>query len=341
MTSAAMTRVLGRSGIEVSALGLGSWAIGGPWTFMGTPGGWSQTDDGESVRAIQAAVDLGVTFFDTAANYGAGHSEEVLGRALRGKRSRVVLATKFGYDVDEGAAEVRPYDDDEVGGDVAARVKADLAASLRRLGTDYVDVFQLHVGGLRIERALEVRDVLEGLVQDGTIRTYGWSTGQVDAVRRFAEGPGCGVVQHGLSVLDRGEEAMLGLCEELHLGSINRSPLGMGLLTGKFTARDTFARDDVRSAAQWHPGFADGRPSPAYLGRLEAVREVLTSGGRTVGQGALCWIWARSELTVPIPGFKTVRQVEENAAAMQHGPLAANQLDEIDAILGADEPVSV
>src|SRR5215207_2066045 len=104
------TRTLGRSGIEVSALGLGCWAIGGPWTFLGSPGGWSQVDDVESTAAIWRALDLGVTFFDTAANYGAGHSEEVLGRTLGHRRADVVLATKFGYQVDEADAAVKPYD---------------------------------------------------------------------------------------------------------------------------------------------------------------------------------------------------------------------------------------
>ena len=107
----------------------------------------------------------------------------------------------------------------------------------------------------------------------------------------------------------------------------------MGLLTGKFAPGSTFPADDVRHAAQWHPGFADGRPTADWLTRLTAIRDVLTSDGRTVAQGALAWIWARSPRTVPIPGFRTVRQVEENCQAMAAGPLNAGQLAEIDAIL--------
>jgi aryl-alcohol dehydrogenase-like predicted oxidoreductase len=331
------TRTLGRSGIEVSALGLGCWAIGGPWTFLGSPGGWSQVDDAESTVAIRRALDLGVTFFDTAANYGAGHSEEVLGRALAHRRADIVLATKFGYQVDEQAAAVAPYDGNEENGDVARRVRADLQASLRRLGTDYLDVYQLHVGGLALDRAREVRDVLESLVAEGSIRTYGWSTGRVDAMRAFADGPSCGVVQHGLSVLDRDDEGMLRLCHELNLGSINRSPLGMGLLTGKFAADTRFAEDDVRGSAAWHAGFQSGRPSTAYLDRLAAVRDVLTSSGRTLAQGALAWIWGRSPLTVPIPGFKTVAQVEDNCGALDKGPLSVDQMAQVDEILGLPE----
>lgn len=333
------TRRLGRSGIEVSALGLGGWAIGGPWTFLGAPGGWSQVDDDESVRAIRRALELGITFFDTAANYGAGHSEEVLGRALGSHRDEVVVATKFGYQVDPAAAAVTLYDDEE-NADVARRVTADLRASLGRLRTDYIDVYQLHVGGLSKDRALDVRDTLEGLVAQGTIRTYGWSTNRPGAMREFAARPGCGVAQHGLSVLDRDEEDMLALCHELDLGSINRSPLGMGLLTGKFTTESTFGPDDQRAVAAWHRGFRNGRPTADYLGRLAAVREILTSSGRTLAQGALAWIWGRSPLTVPIPGFKTVAQVEENAATLERGPLATQEMAQIETLLAQSEPSS-
>jgi aryl-alcohol dehydrogenase-like predicted oxidoreductase len=327
------TRTLGRSGIQVSALGLGCWAIGGPWTLNGSPAGWSRVDDAESKRAIQRALDMGVNFFDTAANYGAGHSERLLGKTLKGRRDQVVIATKFGYRVDEAAKEVRHYDDKEEESDVASRLRDDLEASLKRLDTDYIDVYQLHVWGLTIERALQARDVLEELVKEGKIRTYGWSTDRTEAVKAFSTSPNCGVVQQQLSVLD-GNMALLALCKELDLASINRGPLGMGVLTGKFAPDSKFKDDDVRKHANWHPGFQDGRPTQAWLDALDAIREVLTSDGRTLAQGALAWIWGRSEKTVPIPGFKTVKQVEENCQAMQFGPLTPEQMGEIDRILG-------
>jgi aryl-alcohol dehydrogenase-like predicted oxidoreductase len=331
--TAAFTRVLGRSGIEVSALGMGCWAIGGPWTFNGAPAGWSQVDDAESLRALARAFDLGVTFFDTAANYGAGRSERVLGHAFRQRRDEIVIATKFGYDVNEQDQSVVSYGDVEADTDVASRLRKDLEASLQRLDTDYIDVYQLHVWGLSIERALEARDVLEELVTEGLIRTYGWSTDRADAVRAFSTLPGCGVVQQGLSVLDEGTAELLALCDELDLASINRGPLGMGLLTGKFSPASTFAADDQRHVAQWHPGFRDGKPTAEWLDKLAAIRDVLTSEGRTLAQGALAWIWARSPRTVPIPGFKTVAQVEENAGALAAGPLTPDQMAEIDRIL--------
>jgi aryl-alcohol dehydrogenase-like predicted oxidoreductase len=327
------TRTLGRSGIKISAMGLGCWAVGGPWTLDGSPAGWSGVDDTESLRAIHRGFELGVTFFDTAANYGAGHSERLLAQAFKGRRDKVVIATKFGYHVDEVAKTVVHYDDREEDGNVASRLRADVESSLKRLDTDYIDLYQLHVWGLSIERALEVREVLEDLVKLGKIRAYGWSTDRTDAIKIFSTLPSCSTVQQQLSVLD-GNMELLALCEEWNLASINRGPLGMGLLTGKFIPTSTFADDDVRHHANWHPGFKNGKPTQEWVDKLASIREVLTSGGRTLSQGALAWIWARSPKTIPIPGFKTVAQVEENCKAMEFGPLNTDQMTEIDHILG-------
>ncbi len=330
-----MKRTLGKSGIEVSAVGMGCWAIGGTWKFLDGEAGWGEIDDDESIRAIHAALDAGATLFDTAANYGCGHSERILGKALHGKRDQVVIATKFGYVVDEKAKNVLPYDGDEEHGDIVSHLRADCEASLKRLDTDVIDVFQLHVWGYDLEKSVAVREELEALVRDGKIRTYGWSTDRLDAVRSFAEGPNCGVAQQQLNVFD-GNLELLRACDELNLGSLNRGPLGMGILTGKFTPETTFGSDDVRHSAEWFEGFKDGKPNPEWLKRLEAIREILTTNGRTLAQGALAWIWGASERTVPIPGFKNVKQVQENAGAMQFGPLTPDQMNEIDNILGRD-----
>jgi aryl-alcohol dehydrogenase-like predicted oxidoreductase len=332
-----MKRTLGKSGIEVSAVGMGCWAIGGPWKFLGNTAGWGQIDDDESIRAVHAALDAGATLFDTAANYGAGHSERILGKALQGKRDRAVIATKFGYVVDEENKTVQPHDGDEEHGEIASHLRANCEASLKRLDTDVIDVYQLHVWGYDLELSDAVREALEALVREGKIRTYGWSTDRLDAVQRFAQGPNCGVVQQQLNVFD-GNLELLRACDDLDLASLNRGPLGMGILTGKFTPQTTFSKDDVRHGVEWFEGFKDGKPNPQWLKRLEAIREILTSGGRTLAQGALAWIWGASERTVPIPGFKTVKQVQENAGAMQFGPLTPDQMNEIDRILGR-EPV--
>ncbi len=329
----ATKRTLGRSGIAVSSMGLGCWAIGGTWTLNGRPAGFTGIDDAESVRALHAALDLGVTLFDTAANYGCGHSERILGRAVKGRRSQVVLVSKFGYRVDETAKAVTPYGQTEEESAPACHIRSDLTRSLDRLGTDYLDVFLLHVWGLTLERALESREVLERLVEEGKIRTYGWSTDRTDAVRAFSTLPGASVVEQQFSVLD-GNGELLALCEERNLASLNRGPLGMGSLTGKLAPGSTFPEEDVRRHASWHPAFQDGKPSREWLGRLESIREVLTSGGRTLAQGALAWIWSRSGNAIPIPGFRSAKQVEENCGAMPLGPLSQEQMSEIDRLLG-------
>lgn len=318
-------RTLGRSGIEVSPLGMGCWAIGGPWQWLDGPGGWGEVDDDESVRAIHAALAGGVTFFDTAATYGTGHSEEVLGRALGGRRDEVVVATKFGFDVDVDAKRVTRYADEA---DVVRGVRAACEASLRRLGTDRIDLYQLHVWDLAVERAVEVRGVLEDLVAEGKIRSYGWSTDDAAAARVFAEGEHCAVVQHDLNVV-RDAPEMLALVEEADLASVNRSPLARGALTGKYTSTTAFAENDVRRD-QWS---VDTFFAPT-LERLDALRDVLTSDGRTLTQGALAWIWGRSPRTVPIPGIRTVAQAEENAGAMAFGPLTPDQLREVETLIG-------
>lgn len=139
-TTKAFQRTLGRSNLQVSAMGLGCWAIGGLWYWLDGPGGWGDIDDEESVRAIHAALDLGINLFDTAANYGTGHSERILARALEGKRDKAVIATKFGFVVDEDAKRVTLRTDDHL-----LHVRAECEDSLRRLNTDVIDLYQLHV----------------------------------------------------------------------------------------------------------------------------------------------------------------------------------------------------
>src|SRR5690348_3414798 len=164
------TRRLGRSGVEVGALGLGCWAIGGPMLREGRPIGWGRVDDAESIRAIRRALDLGVTLFDTADVYGCGHSERVLGEALRGRRSEAIVATKFGAVFDEETRQMSGFNTD------APYIRRACEASLRRLGTDYIDVYQFHLGEVRDESG-GIRNTLEALVKDGKIRWYGRSSG--------------------------------------------------------------------------------------------------------------------------------------------------------------------
>ncbi len=312
-------------------MGLGCWAIGGPAWSNGKPIGWGEVDDVESIRAIHRALDLGITFFDTAAVYGAGHSERVLGRALAGRRHEITIATKFGIFFDEASRTMTGVMTDPD----PEQIRRECEASLRRLGVDTIDLFLCHPSELPVARAAEVRDVLEEMVAAGTIRAHGWSIDDPAGAAIFAEAPHCAAVEHELNLF-HDAPAMLALCEREDLASVNRSPLAMGLLTGKFGASSLLPTDDVRGdAPAWMTWFVDGRPRPEFLARLDAVREILISGGRTPAQGALAWIWARSDRTIPIPGFRTVAQVEENAGALRFGPLSADQMAEVAALLAS------
>ena len=322
------TRKLGRSGIEVSALGMGCWAIGGPFWEKGTPLGWGEVDDNESIQAIHRALDLGVDFFDTANVYGAGHSERVLALAFAGRRKDVVIATKFNAIFDEQSREV-------IGSDsTSAGIRKACEESLQRLNTDYIDLYQFHDNGYPANKAEPVRETLEELVKEGKIRAYGWSTDFADRAEVFAQGENCASIQLQLNVLDDNAE-VIAVCEKHNLAAINRGPLAMGLLSGKYTASSKPSIDDVRGekSPEWMKYFKNGSPSPEWMKKMEAVQEILKSGGRTVAQGALAWIWARSEQTLPIPGFRTVAQVEENCAALQFGPLTVEQMKEIEILL--------
>jgi aryl-alcohol dehydrogenase-like predicted oxidoreductase len=333
------TRTLGHSKIEVSAMGLGCWAIGGPFNYFDKPAGWGGINDEDSIRAIHRGLDLGVTFFDTANVYGCGHSEEILAKALEGRRDKVVIATKFGNTWDPGTKNA--YAADPI---TPEEIRRELEGSLRRLKTDCIDLYQFHLWGFPAADAVPVRETLEALVAEGKIRGYGWSTDLLENVQVFAEGPHCIATQQQLNVIEGhpggNTNGILALCEARNLASLNRAPLAMGLLTGKFTPSTTFAADDVRSEVEWFGGFQGGKPNPEWLTMLEALREILTSNGRTLAQGALAWLWGRSDKTIPIPGFKTIQQAEDNAHAMEFGPLTADQMREIDVLLNREPAAS-
>jgi len=326
-----LTRTLGKSKLEVSALGMGCWAIGGPWTWdqpgqTPYPVGWGNTDDAESIRALHTARDMGINFFDTAANYGAGHSEILLGRAFKDKRDQLVIATKFGHIVNEEKKTVYSAPDQ-----IIKNVRSDVENSLRRLQTDFIDIYQLHEGAYDPNLALELQTVLEELVSAGKIRWYGWSTDRVDSARRFASSPTsthCTSIQFQLNAIFD-NVPMRQVCEVFNLAGINKDPLNKGFLTGKFNTNTTFPDNDVRSGTD----FSD----PEILNRLKIVdeiRDILTSKGRTMAQGALAYIWALDERMVPIPGFKSVQQVKDNAGALEFGPLTEGQVKEIHEIVG-------
>lgn len=295
--------------------------------YDGKPDHYGEVDDAESIRAIHAAIDAGVTLFDTADCYGAGHSETVLGRALTGHRSSVVVATKFGNCFDAESRHVR-------GEDVSpAYIRRACQASLARLQMDVIDLYQIHCWALSPTQGDEAAATLESLCDEGLIRAWGWSTDELPQVRRMVEIPRFSVLQHEANVFSFSSAAPA-LCERENLGLLARSPLAMGLLGGRYDAQSRFSADNVRGSGHgWVKYFRDGRPAPDFLRSLDAVREILTSGGRSVAQGALAYLWGKSDRVVPIPGFKSTAQALENATAMHYGPLPAASIREIDALV--------
>jgi aryl-alcohol dehydrogenase-like predicted oxidoreductase len=318
-------RTLGKNGPSVSAIGFGSWAIGGPHWRNGDPIGWGEVDDDESVAAIHAALEAGITFFDTADVYGCGHSERIVAKALAGRLGDVVIGTKFGFTYDEEAKE-SPGEDAS-----PDYIRQACDASLRRLGVEAIDLYQFHLGRYPLDQAGEVRETLEALVADGKIRSFGWSTDDPERAAFFAESPHCAAVQQAFNLLS-GNEETLAVAERNGLADIVRSPLGMGLLTGRMTKDTSFSAADVRRGWDF-----EGKQG-ADLDRLASIRDILTAEGRTLAQGALAWLLARSPAFIPIPGIRTVAQATENAGALDKAPLKAADLAEIESILAAPQP---
>ncbi len=308
------SRRLGRSGLKVSPLGLGTARLAGlGWHEDLAPQDPSQAKR-DAVCQIQAAVDLGVTFFDTADNYGQGLSELILGEALRGRRDGIVVATKFGED---------PMPDQEDPWSLdAGSVERKCAASLCRLGVECIDLYLLHRRDYPLERAPALMEVLEDLVRAGKVRYYGWSTDDVERARLFARGEHCIAIEHRLNVFND-NAAMLDLCREQDLASLNRVPLLMGVLTGRWSPETKLDEADPR--AKW---FED----EGFLKLLACAQQIapyLTGDGRSYVQGALGWIWARSPLTIPLPGFRNMEQMQALLQARQFGPLPLDAMQAI------------
>jgi aryl-alcohol dehydrogenase-like predicted oxidoreductase len=330
MTTWTGTRTLGKSGIDVSAIGLGGWAIGGAMARGDQQLGYAGTNDDDARRAIRRGVELGVTLFDTADAYGAGHSERLLGELLE-HEPQVRIATKFGNTIDEATRQLP-------GADVTpGYVRTAVRESLRRLRRDRIDVYQLHHSDVTHAEADDLVAVLEELVDDGAIAWWGVSTDDPKVAGWFADGPHCTAMQLQLNVLDDNPD-MLALCAEHDLAALCRSPLAMGLLGGRYDQNTVLPADDVRGKQpEWLEWFEDGRPSPRYLAALQSVRDILTRDGRTLAQGALAWVLAHDERTIPLPGFRNTAQVEDNVGALPGGPLPCEPHDAVEAALGRSQ----
>jgi aryl-alcohol dehydrogenase-like predicted oxidoreductase len=306
-------RKLGRQGLEVSALGLGC---------MGMSQHYGVPDDRESIATIHRAIDLGVTFLDTAEVYGPFVNEELLGRALAGKRDGVVLATKFGFRIEGGKSvgvDSRPE-----------RVRGTVEASLRRLGTDRIDLLYQH----RVDPAVPIEDVvgaMAALVREGKVRFLGLSEAGERTLRRAHAVHPISALQSEYSLWERNlEPRILPLLRELGIGLVPFSPLGRGFLTGAARRAEEYPEGDYRRR---DPRF-QGENFDRNLRAAEAVRELGRRRGATPSQIALAWLLAKGDDVVPIPGTKRRTFLEENVGALQV-KLGPEDLSALDALLPA------
>jgi aryl-alcohol dehydrogenase-like predicted oxidoreductase len=301
-------RKLGQSNLELPVVTFGAWAIGGLF--------WGGSDDDHAIAAIQAAIDNDMDAIDTAPMYGCGHSELLVGRAIRGRRDRVKVLTKCGLRWDDTSGDYYFSMPAPGGGEVASykNVRADSITheceeSLKRLGTDVIDLYQVHWPSTTAS-AEETMGVLSKLKEQGKIREIGvsnYSGAQLAAALRFAP-----VVSNQIkyNLLEREiESEVLPYCREHHLGVICYSPMAMGLLTGKVTMDRTFPASDIRANRPWF--LAANRKR--VLGTLEKVRPIADGHGLTLAQLAVAWVAAQPGITTALVGARDASQAAENA----------------------------
>jgi aryl-alcohol dehydrogenase-like predicted oxidoreductase len=311
---------------EISALGMGCWPIGGAMYSGDEPLGYTNIDDEESIRTIHAALAAGITLFDTAPAYGAGHAERILSRALKG-RPEALIATKIGTGINE---ESKQLTEDEV---EPTSVLPAIERSLSRLGRDRIDVLLLHLNSLPVSKAEAIFDEVEKARLAGKVRSYGWSTDFSKSAAVFADRPAFVAVEHAMNVLLDAPK-MREVVHENNLFALIRSPLAMGLLGGKYAAGDIMREDDIRATSNPRTDyFTSGRANPAFLAKLDAVRELLTTDGRSLVQGAIGWLWAKDGANIPIPGARTVDQIEGISGALAFGALPDDVMVQIEALI--------
>ncbi|WP_242334971.1 MULTISPECIES: aldo/keto reductase [unclassified Anaeromyxobacter] len=308
-------RRLGRQGLEVSALGLGC---------MGMSQSYGAADEAESIATIHRALELGVTFFDTAEVYGPFRNEELLGRALAGRRDGAVIATKFGFRIEDGQSvglDSRPE-----------HVREVVEASLRRLRTDRIDLLYQH----RVDPAVPIEDVVGAMaeqVRQGKVRYLGLSEAGARTLRRAHAVHPISALQSEYSLWERNlEPEIIPLLRELGIGLVPFSPLGRGFLTGAVRRAEEYPETDFRRR---DPRF-QGANFDANVRAADAVRALAARKGATPGQLALAWLLRRGDDVVPIPGTKRRSYLEENVAAAALS-LSPAELAELDAALPPDK----
>lgn len=295
-------------------IGIGLWAIGGT--------SWGSTEDAESLSTIDRALELGIDFYDTADVYGDGHSEELLGRAMKGRRDRFVVGTKIGWVGFDGEAGHSAYTTPE-------KVVGAVEQNLARLQTDYIDLLQWHVN-FREETMESFVEGCARLVDQGKLRAFGVSTSDFGFIQEFFSGERATSLQIDYSILNRtAEQKVLPYCRSHGIGTVIRGALAMGLLTGKFSAESNFEDGDFRKA--WR---TDPEQNAQFLADLETVDRLREAfPGANLAQLALRFIVSNPDVSVVIPGAKTVSQLESNFAAAEAGPLTESERAAVDEIV--------
>jgi len=300
--------------LQVSRIGLGAMTMAGTYTSEGV------LDEAESIRTIHRALDLGVTHIDTAEIYGPHLSEQIVGRAVRGRRDQVQIATKFGLVSHAGGGP-------GVTDSSPANIRAAVEGSLRRLGTDRIDLYYQH----RVDRSTPIEDTagaVADLVTEGKVLHFGLSEASPDTIRRAHTVHPVAALQTEYSLWTRDvEEEVLPLLRQLGIGFVPYSPLGHGLLTGQISSVADFADDDWRKT---NPRFT-GENFTRNLAIVEEVRAIGAENGATPAQTALAWLLSRGEDVAPIPGTRRVARVEENTAA-DAVELTPGQLERLDSL---------
>ena len=291
------TRSLGRSGLTVSALGLGCMSMS---EFYG-PG-----DDVESIATIHRAIELGVTFFDTADVYGPFKNEELVGRAMKGKRDKLVIATKFGIVRDPANPKARGVNGKP------DYIRKSCEGSLKRLGTDYIDLYYQH----RVDPSTPIEETVEGLaelVKEGKIRHIGLSEASAKTIRRAAKVHAITALQTEYSLWSRDpEDEILATCRDLGIGFVAYSPLGRGFLTGQIKRFEDLAPDDFRRGVDRF----QGENFHKNVDLVAKVEEIAKQKGCTAPQLALAWVLAQGDDIIPIPGTRRRARLEENLKAL-------------------------
>lgn len=312
MTNSLLKRRLGKSGIEVSVIGTGLWAVGG---------GWGPVNDKKALAAIDASLDAGINFFDTADVYGNGHSEELLGKAIRGRREKLVIATKIGwtgYDGEKNSSQYSTVD----------KLIAGVEESLRRLQTDHVDVIQNHISYREQNTDIFIKG-FQRLQRDGKVRAYGLSSSDFAFIKEFNSDGHCATLQTDYSILNRtAEKEIFPYCQSNNIGVIVRGALAMGILTGKFNAETQFTDGDFRQ--NWHKKPEENRVYLEDLEKVERLRPL--THGRALSQLALRFVIDHPAVTTVIPGARTPEQARENVKAGLLVPLTKEECRQIDSI---------